>query len=573
MGLSERTASGQILQRVFEILMEFPGGLPVGDLISRLDPSVTKQNGRVFYERVMSSCIPPLKAGWLTSRGYYLAVSEEGKLAYEQFKDPHTLIKEAARHSTRGWLSLHFPRPYFVTGKAKDRIVSEFRAVRRIGVKRLATQVVGKVPDWHKVLPVQAVRRISVSDGDLPSGQSLIEHFHVDKSTHFEGGHAIYLPPKTFQTSILAELSTNYPATAGLKIVKTQGNVDEASYVNFLNKGDSKLHLNAIHGHKHLSLVANLLNAKGVGPRLFDLVEIEHGPDVWTAYVIEHAGDGPPSMDQCREGIRRLQQLEEEGLLRVGAPEGFDDDEFRCPGCEGNAFTEDGQFKYIDFQNFLLDDYASYLKTTALEATKASHFGDRSFLRGGTYLYQSVPGVNLPAKRNIDDRAHVLTRLLQTANVSIKDRVVFDVGCNIGMMMALYLKMGARWAHGWDRPHVVPHTERLLLALGCTRFSTTGTDITESYELTKHIPPFLAKQLEGCVVSYLAVRAHLGWLKALERLPWSFLVYEGHEGETRGDFESYIRDFNQMVAVDVAAVDEYLDGDSDTRTMAILRRR
>jgi hypothetical protein len=60
----------------------------------------------------------------------------------------------------------------------------------------------------------------------------------------------------------------------------------------------------------------------------------------------------------------------------------------------------------------------------------------------------------------------------------------------------------------------------------------------------------------GCVVSYLAVRAHLGWLKALENSLWSFLLYEGHEGETREDFEGYLKRLNQMVAVDVAAVEE-----------------
>jgi hypothetical protein len=299
---------------------------------------------------------------------------------------------------------------------------------------------------------------------------------------------------------------------------------------------------------------------------------MEHGQDVWTAYVIEHIGDGVPSMDQCREGISKLQQLEAEGLLRVSAPEGFEDDEFRCPGCEGNGLIKDGQFKYIDFQNFLLDDYASYLKTTALEATEASHFGDRSVVRGGTYLYQNVPGVNLPAKRNIEDRERVLKRLLATANISLKDRMVFDVGCNIGMMMALYLKMGARWAHGWDRTHVAPHTEKLLLALGCTRFSTTGTDITESYDLTKDLPSFLSSGLEGCIVSYLAVRFHLGWLKSLQQIPWSFMIYEGHEGESREDFETYIEEFNKMIAVEVAAVEDYFDGDSDKRTLAILRR-
>jgi hypothetical protein len=66
-------------------------------------------------------------------------------------------------------------------------------------------------------------------------------------------------------------------------------------------------------------------------------------------------------------------------------------------------------------------------------------------------------------------------------------------------MMAPYLKMGARLAHGWDRPHVAPHTEKLLLALGCTRFSTRGADITESYDLTQDIPSFLANRLRRLV--------------------------------------------------------------------------
>jgi hypothetical protein len=317
-----------------------------------------------------------------------------------------------------------------------------------------------------------------------------------------------------------------------------------------------------------------LLYNTGVGPRLFDLVEIDCGDLVWTAYVIEDVSGGIPSMAQCEEGIRQLRRLEDTGLLRIATPEGFNDDEFRCPDCEKNALvTEDGAFKYIDFQNFLLGNYGAYLKKTAIEATEVSHFGDKSILRGGRYLYQTVPGVNLPAKRNIEDRVRVLQRLFETTGTSIRDRLVLDIGCNIGMMMSEYLRMGALWTHGWDRSHVVLHTEKLLLALGCTRFSTSGADITESYDLMKDIPDFLAPATEGCVVSYLAVRAHIGWLKALDTIPWSIIIYEGHESETRQDFERYLSEFDQSRSIDVAAVDDYVDGDSDRRTIALLRRR
>jgi hypothetical protein len=46
------------------------------------------------------------------------------------------------------------------------------------------------------------------------------------------------------------------------------------------------------------------------------------------------------------------------------------------------------------------------------------------------------------------------------------------------------------------------------------------------------VPGFLAGALRGCVVSYLAIRGHLGWLAALERIPWAFLIYEGHKSES-----------------------------------------
>jgi len=252
-------------------------------------------------------------------------------------------------------------------------------------------------------------------------------------------------------------------------------------------------------------------------------------------------------------------------------PEGFNDVEFDCPDCSHNAFTdENSDFKYIDFQNFVLTGYDAYLREVALEATEASHFGDESVLRGGRYLYQSVPGVNLPSKRSIDERMKVFRQALTAAGVSVEDRLVLDIGCNIGMMMGQYLKLGARWCHGWDRKHLVPHTERLLGALGCTRFSTTGTDISSAQPLEENLPAFLRPYLDGCVISYLAVRGHLGWLDGLSTVPWKVLIYEGHEGETRADFEEYIKEFSALTTFRIGHQTSYVDGDSDERTLAIL---
>jgi hypothetical protein len=156
--------------------------------------------------------------------------------------------------------------------------------------------------------------------------------------------------------------------------------------------------------------------------------------------------------------------------------------------------------------------------------------------------------------------------------VSIYGRLVLDLGCNIGGMIAQYLKLCARWCHGWDRDFLTPHTEKLLLALGCTRFTTTGGDIDQDKDLEADLPQFLHSALDGCVISFLAVRGHLGWLKALGRIPWSFIIYEAHEGESKADFDRHIKEFNGLVGVRVAAQTTYIDCDIDERLVAILMR-
>jgi hypothetical protein len=140
------------------------------------------------------------------------------------------------------------------------------------------------------------------------------------------------------------------------------------------------------------------------------------------------------------------------------------------------------------------------------------------------------------------------------------------------MMMAQYLKLGAVWCHGWDQEVVVPHTERLLYALGCTRFSTSGGVITKSIRLQDGVPAHMKPRLEGCAISYLAVRGHIDWLDALAEIPWAFMVYEGHEGETTRQSLKYLEEFQQRVPFRIAAQSEYADGDSEARTVAILIR-
>lgn len=564
---------GAVARSVVEVLSRHPEGLAFAALLEEVTaPNPPLNGGRArAAEEMRRGAIAMTRAGWMYDRAGHWAVSEEGQRAHARFADPEAFLREAARHSLKGWLSVHTPY-YLRVAKGVEKLAVEYRAIRRIGVRQLFGKSLKAAP-WQEVLPLQRPRRVGVPGLSARTLEELMAHLEESGAAYSQGGHALYLPPESVAGSAFRVVAAQYPPGSGLKIVKRPGAADDTSYAQGMTDGDSRLHLKLIHSPRHLALVAGLFYAKGVGPRPHDFVELDCGGQPWTAYVTEHVGGRTPTDEECRAGVGRLRELEQQGLVRVLLPEGFDDPEFDCPSCSGNALTgDDGRFHYVDFQNFLLTGYEEYLTGIAQEASAASHFGDQTVLRGGRYLYQSVPGVGLPGKRNVEDRVVVLRRLLAEAGVSVEDRLVLDVGCNIGMMIGQYLKMGARWCHGWDRAHVTPHTERLLLALGCTRFSTTGGDIHSAQPMEDDLPAFLRPALEGCAVSYLAVRGHLGWLEALARLPWSFLIYEGHEGETREDFDRHMAELRALTDFRVGGSSFYTDGDSDQRPVAVLVR-
>ena len=567
---NKRRHTGVLVRGLFEVLLAHPDGLPIDVALQSCLPGVSNSESRRLGEQLLRGCVAPLKAGWLEMNDTGFVVSQKGRQAFQTYNDPDDFLLRAGQHSLRGWMSVHFPEPYFFLGKLRDQFASEYRVVKRIGVKNLLERAIGTPPSWQEVLPVQTARRISVPNLELTNLDAFLNELKNKGLPYGTGGHAVYLPPETIENTGFREVSNYYPKNSGLKIVRHPGGISEAVYV-YKGEGESRLHLKLIHNLRHLTLVANLLHVNGVGPRLHDLVELQCSNNLWTAFVVEHVAKQVTSNDVCEEGIKTIRELEQRSLLKLILPLGFDDPEFQCPDCSGNAFmTADGEFRYIDFQNFSLTSYGTFLKLVALEAAQATHFGDKSILRGGRYLYQSVPGVSLPGKRNPEKRFERLLELMKTAGASVENRLVLDIGCNIGMMMAQYLKQGALWCHGWDQEVVVPHTEKLLYALGCTRFSTTGGVITQSIDLKNDLGCFLKPHLNGCVISYLAIRGHINWLDALKDIPWAFMIYEGHEGETTEQSLRYLEEFRKVVPFRIGAQGEYEDGDSESRTVAIL---
>jgi hypothetical protein len=457
---------------------------------------------------------------------------------------PEAIIHKAklARRAATDGLQTHIPQSaasedieplFMISRERRDRIKSVlirypalFRAVRSSYIRyaalrrellaliRFAPQLIasrfsgGDSKAWKRELPVQSPSRVEAGAvTPTLNPQQLKAWCNARGLAFFEGVNAIYLPPRTWRATPLAPVLPPYPADAGLKIAQRAGNAD-AGYAGNVSHRSRILSMNYQHLH-------------GGAPRLYDLVEIRDGAKIpWTAFVIEDSAAIPATDDS------------------------------------------------------ILRNYESYLRELAASVTQQSHFGGRMRVLGGKtgcFLYQEIPGLGRPAKRSPGVRLQAWDPLLQRAHVSIEGKVVFDIGCNLGLMGAEYLRRGARWVHGWDQPQVVEAARKVLLSVGCTRFSLTGQRLDQDSDLFSHLPEHLQTvDREGAILSYLSVREHLGWLPGLAELPWRYMLYEGHPDDRR--IETYIAELNARIPVRLLTTDRVSDGVTGICDIALIER-
>jgi hypothetical protein len=361
---------------------------------------------------------------------------------------------------------------------------------------------------WKRELPVQSPSRVDAGAVTPTLNPQQIKAWCNARNLAFsEGADAIYLPPQTWRATPLAQVLSAYPADAGLKIAQHAGDAS-AAHEGRVPHLSRLLSLNYQH----------LLNG---APRLYDLLEIRDGAKItWAAYVVE--------------------------------------DSFAAPAADDSV----------------LENYGSYLRELAASVTEQSHFGGRMRVLGGRtgyFLYQEIPGLDYPAKRSPRMRLQAWDALLQRAHVSIEGKVIFDIGCNLGLMGAEYLRRGARWVHGWDQPEVVEAARKVLLSVGCTRFSLTGKRLDQDVNLFSDVPAHLqAVDSQDAILSYLSVREHLGWLAGLSKLPWRYMLYEGHPEDRQ--IETYIRELNAWIPVRLLTTDRVSDGVTGTCDIALIER-
>jgi hypothetical protein len=411
---------------------------------------------------------------------------------------------------------------------------------------------------------------------DLP----YLQDFHAltawldENSIYYEDSvFCIYVPPQQRLRELFGSILSVYPPNSGLKILKELKSPTEAKYLSRdVNPMTTRFSDRNSYRPLDYLRVANHMYDAGVGPRIYDLIEIQTPHNSLSAYIVQHVAGTTPTVKECTAFLNRLDQLMEDQLIPLESnwKEGWD---FQCPDCHGNLIRDKdtGKLFYIDFQSFMMRDANKYILEIFNEIRQDVHFGNTHWIRGGNYLYQSIPGLLL-GKRDVDFRWRLFKQTLEKQGVSIEGSIVFDIGCNAGMIIWSALTDGAAWAVGWDRPAVAAGARKLLLSLGMTRFDIFGQDISSETDFYSSLPENVTSSANG-ILFFLAMRKHIGFPEKIKNLPFKFIIYEDHEGEAMSNVKNYLRGIVDNWGLRIVDVGSYVDGDSTReRVVAILCR-
>lgn len=397
----------------------------------------------------------------------------------------------------------------------------------------------------------------------------------INELRFLEGRWTFYLPPQKNFKGHFGFLADNYPPDAGLKILKDFRCPTRARYTNHKQQPVEGACLKRYMTHSLLSLliVANYLYMHGLGVRVYDIIALKGVSQTLSCYVVQHIEGAEVKIEDYNVFMMNLKKVLSRGEITTVHESVEMMSDFTPPNCKNNLIrsTEYGKPLYVDFQGFLLNE-KKMMDSVIGEVKDTVHFGGVRFFRGGKkYLYQSVPGLAV-GKRDTENRWHYFIEMLKEVQLSFLDRVIYDVGCNMGLMLYNALAAGAQWGIGWDLPAVVESAEKVLLSVGATRFDLIGEEISETTNFASRIPPRYKTRRNG-ILFFLAVSKHIGFPKGIDDLPWEYMFYEGHADQNLETSIESLWNVSWIKKTQIVAQRYFADGDTRKRSVLLLRHQ
>jgi hypothetical protein len=422
-------------------------------------------------------------------------------------------------------------------------------------------------------LSLQTIRSLEIKLPTVDNDKELVRALMAANVPFIEGGWTLYLPPSDALQRIFPALR-EYPSNSGLKILRHIAAPLKASYTpNSLRPtpGASMMRSKTPSPQELMRIAGKFAN-EGLGPIIYDLIELRIGNAIGTAYITEHIDNiGGISDKDHSEFMSKLELLLEEGIISTHHGDTKFSKDFKAPDCSGNLLkAKDDRLIYVDFQSFRYQDENKAFTDWAQNNSSHILFGPRRMGKEKDYFYQMIPGIG-DAKRATISRWNVIDQLLKESEIDLNDRIVFDIGCNTGLMSYYALSRGAKWAFGWDQKPVAKAAEQLLRLLGASRWNAFGSDLNEDIDFKSFLPLNTDNEKSG-VLLYLAISNHIGFPPKIAELPWKYCIYEGHSHQDIACSIDKIKSSNWSDNIQILGKTTIKDNYNPTRSIIVFCR-
>jgi len=429
---------------------------------------------------------------------------------------------------------------------------------------------------FSEIVSKQKILEFAIGDVHFKTVDAFRQWLNREGIRYVEGGWTFFIPPQKGLSRHFDFLSSYYPADSGLKILKNFHHPQKARYTIHRQNPAPGAALKRWLTPSSVALVrvANYLYIHGIGVRIYDILALKAAEQYLTCYVVQHV-EGPEVEQKDYDAfMRTLKSLLEQGEITTIHESVDIMYDFEPPNCSNNLIMHGmgGRPLYVDFQGFLLKDEERMIEKVIEEVLEKVHFGDVRFYRGGRrYLYQSIPGLS-KGKKDSGIRWQLFLEMMESSGCSFHDRVAYDIGCNTGLMLYNALSEGAQWGIGWDIPQVVACANRILLALGATRFDLFGEVIQEDTDFISKVPERYRGKKDG-ILFYLAVGDHVGFPGGVSELTWKYMFYEGHADQNYATSLNRLQNIPWLRNAEVLSHRSYSEEDSPERMVILLKRQ
>jgi hypothetical protein len=391
---------------------------------------------------------------------------------------------------------------------------------------------------------------------------------------YYEGGCTLYIPPQPNLERYFGEMVDFYPSDAGFKILKDFSSPDQANYLKY-NKEVCWQEVKLVSSASELLNVACTLETLGLGARVYDLCQLKAHETQMTCFIVQHIASQEVTTEDVNNFLKRLDTPSVKNILGTVVPyKRNPHSDFLPPNCNNNLVKDDqGRMFYIDFQQFgILNPTKLPAQIVNSESGKLS-FGDVNFLRSKKpYLYQTIPGIKIAARRDTITRWEKIKNILTDAEITVDSRLILDICCNTGMMLSMALSEGALWGLGWDLPVVAETALQLQRSLGFSRIDIIKANLAADYSIQADINERFIPHLNESIVFYLAAYDHVGLIFELSKIPWRVLFFEGHEAVNHDDYVTVTNFLTKEGQSHLIRETMMQDGDSQPRRLFMYMR-